>query len=45
VNDPVAGLLRLDSASACAETRELAAHKLALIEEKLTELGAMRWPG
>src|ERR1700688_2816759 len=34
--EEVAGLLRLDSASACAETRELAAHKLALIEEKLT---------
>jgi MerR family mercuric resistance operon transcriptional regulator len=40
--EEVAGLLRLDSASACAETRELAAHKLALIEEKLIELEAMR---
>lgn len=38
----VAGLLRLDAASGCAETRELAAHKLALIEEKLAELGAVR---
>ncbi len=28
--EEVAGLLRLDAASACAETRELAAHKLAL---------------
>ena len=36
------GLLRLDEASACAETRELAVHKLALIKEKLVELTAMR---
>jgi MerR family mercuric resistance operon transcriptional regulator len=40
--EEVAGLLRLDAASACAETRELAAHKLALIEQKLAELAAMR---
>ena len=40
--DEVAGLLRLDAANACAETRELAARKLALIEEKLAELAAMR---
>jgi MerR family mercuric resistance operon transcriptional regulator len=40
--EEVAGLLRLDAAGACAETRELAAHKLALIEVKLSELGAMR---
>ena len=40
--EEVIGLLRLDAATACAETRELAAHKLALIEQKLTELGAMR---
>lgn len=40
--EEVAGLLRLDAASACAETRELAAHKLALIEEKLAQLAAMR---
>lgn len=40
--EEVAGLLRLDAASACGETRELAAHKLALIQEKLAELGAMR---
>lgn len=40
--EEVAGLLRLDAASACAETRELAAHKLALIEEKLAELAAIR---
>lgn len=40
--EEVAGLLRLDIAGACAETRELAIHKLALIERKLAELGAMR---
>jgi MerR family transcriptional regulator, mercuric resistance operon regulatory protein len=40
--EEVAGLLRLDAASACAETRELAAHKLALIKEKLAELTAVR---
>jgi MerR family mercuric resistance operon transcriptional regulator len=40
--EEVAGLLRLNVASACAETRELAAHKLALIEEKVSELTAMR---
>lgn len=39
--EEVAGLLRLDAASACLETRELAAHKLALIEQKLVELAAM----
>ena len=39
--EEITGLLRLDAASACAEARELAAHKLALIEEKLTELAAM----
>lgn len=38
----IAGLLRLDAASACAETREIASHKLALIQEKLAELTAMR---
>jgi MerR family mercuric resistance operon transcriptional regulator len=40
--EEVAGLVRLDAAGACAETREVAAHKLALIEVKLSELGAMR---
>ncbi len=40
--EEIAGLLRLDAASACAEARELAAHKLALIQEKLAELTAMR---
>jgi MerR family mercuric resistance operon transcriptional regulator len=40
--EEVAGLLRLDTASACAETRQFAAHKLSLIQEKLVELTAMR---
>ena len=40
--EEVAGLLRLDAASACADTRKLAMHKLVLIEEKLAELMAMR---
>jgi len=40
--EEVTGLLRLDAAGACADTRELAAHKLALIEGKMSELGAMR---
>jgi MerR family mercuric resistance operon transcriptional regulator len=39
--EEVARLLRVDAASACAETRDLAAHKLGLIEEKLAELTAM----
>lgn len=40
--EEITGLLRLDAASACAETRELAAHKLALIEQKLAELAPVR---
>lgn len=40
--EEVAGLLQLDVASACAETRDLAAHKLALIHERLAELTAMQ---
>jgi len=40
--EEVRGLFRLDAARACAETRELAVHKLALIERKLTDLAAMR---
>ncbi|AXK39950.1 Hg(II)-responsive transcriptional regulator [Crenobacter cavernae] len=40
--DEVAGLLRLDEAGACAQTRELAAHKVALIDQKLAGLTAMR---
>ena len=40
--DEVGSLLELDEACACAETRELAAHKLQVIEEKLADLKAMR---
>ena len=40
--DEVASLLALDEACACAETRELAAHKLQVIEAKLVDLKAMR---
>lgn len=40
--DEIATLLRLDSARACAETRDLARGKLAVIERKLTDLEHMR---
>lgn len=40
--EEVAGLLRLSEASACAETRDLATRKVALIERKLADLAAMR---
>ena len=40
--DEIASLLGLDEACACAETRELAEHKLQVIEEKLADLKAMR---
>lgn len=40
--DEVGSLLQLDAARACAETRELAAHKLQVIEDKLADLEAMR---
>jgi MerR family mercuric resistance operon transcriptional regulator len=40
--EEVAGLLRLYAANACTETRELAVHKLALIDQKRAELTAMR---
>ncbi|MBY0248595.1 MAG: Hg(II)-responsive transcriptional regulator [Nitrospiraceae bacterium] len=38
----IAELLRLEEARACAETRSLAAHKMELIDRKLTGLTAMR---
>ena len=38
----VAGLLRLDNREACAITRELAAQKVALIDQKLSQLQTMR---
>ena len=40
--EEIGSLLELDEAHACAETRELAAHKLAAIETKLADLAAMR---
>jgi MerR family mercuric resistance operon transcriptional regulator len=40
--EEIAGLLALDEARACAETRGLAAHKLQVIEDKLADLRAMR---
>jgi MerR family mercuric resistance operon transcriptional regulator len=40
--EEVAGLLKLEEASACAETRAMAAHKIDLIDRKLTDLNAMR---
>ena len=40
--EEIGGLLELDEAHACAETRELAAHKLEVIEGKLADLKAMR---
>ncbi len=38
----IAALLDLDDARACAETRALAARKLASIDRKLADLAAMR---
>src|ERR1019366_8532024 len=40
--EEIASLLRLDGADCCADTREIAAHKVALIERKLLDLAAMR---
>jgi len=40
--DEVGSLLELDEARACADTRELAAYKLQVIEGKLADLKAMR---
>ena len=40
--DEVGSMLDLDEACACAETRELAAHKLQVVEERLASLKAMR---
>ncbi|MFX5999090.1 MerR family DNA-binding protein, partial [Acinetobacter baumannii] len=40
--EEVGSLLALDEACACAETRELATHKLQVIEDKLADLRAMR---
>ena len=40
--EEIAGLLQLDAAHACAETRNLAARKLLIIEQKLADLTTMR---
>ncbi len=40
--EEIGGLLELDEAHACVETRGLAAHKLEAIETKLADLAAMR---
>jgi MerR family transcriptional regulator, mercuric resistance operon regulatory protein len=40
--EDVAGLLQLNNTDACAQTRDLGAQKLALIEQKLSALAAMR---
>ncbi|EMM6789211.1 Hg(II)-responsive transcriptional regulator [Pseudomonas aeruginosa] len=38
----IGGLLTLDESCACTETRALAAHKLALITQKMADLAAMQ---
>ena len=38
----IENLLRLDGANCCADTHNLAAHKLELIEAKMADLAAMR---
>jgi MerR family mercuric resistance operon transcriptional regulator len=40
--DEVGILLKLDAACTCRETRALAVHKLALIEQKMADLAALR---
>jgi len=40
--EEIASLLKLEEAGCCADTRALAAHKVALIERKLADLAAMR---
>jgi len=40
--DEVGMLLTLDAACACSETRALAMRKLAMIEQKMADLAAMR---
>lgn len=40
--EEISSLLELDEACACAETRDLAAYKLQVIEEKLADLKEMR---
>ncbi|VTU31446.1 Mercuric resistance operon regulatory protein [Variovorax sp. SRS16] len=40
--DEIGSLLEFEEAHACAETRDLAVHKLQVIDEKLADLKAMR---
>jgi MerR family mercuric resistance operon transcriptional regulator len=40
--EEILGLLALDERKACLETREIAAHKLELIEQKIVDLSRMR---
>jgi MerR family mercuric resistance operon transcriptional regulator len=40
--DEIGGLLGLDERKACLETREVAAQKLTLIEEKISDLSRIR---
>jgi MerR family transcriptional regulator, mercuric resistance operon regulatory protein len=40
--EEILGLLVLDEGKACLETREVAAHKLELIEQKIADLSKMR---
>ncbi len=40
--EEIAGLVQLDATHACAETRDLAARKRQIIEQKLTDLTTMR---
>jgi MerR family mercuric resistance operon transcriptional regulator len=40
--EEVAGLLALSQVSACAETRDVATRKVALIDRKMADLAAMR---
>lgn len=40
--DEIMGLLALDEKTACIETREIAAHKLKLIQQKLADLTRMK---
>lgn len=40
--EEIAGLLALDEKKACQETREIAAHKLELIEQKIADLVKMK---
>lgn len=40
--EEIASLLKLEGSQTCAETRELAARKLAMVESKLADLASMR---